>query len=50
VAGVEGRQETTEGYYDKVTRYSGQDDAGNPVQKTNPNEANYDTTASFIRS
>ena len=46
-SGSKGGETTTPAYYDKVTRYPNQDDQGNPVQKTDPNGPNYNTTPSF---
>ncbi len=37
----------TPGYYDQVERFPGQNDAGNPVQRTDVLAPNYDATPSF---
>jgi hypothetical protein len=47
ITGSAGSVSTTPAYYDQVERFPGQDDQGNPVQRTNPLAPNYDTTASF---
>ncbi|WP_395747178.1 autotransporter-associated beta strand repeat-containing protein [Prosthecobacter sp.] len=47
VSGNQGSVSTTPAYYDQVQRHVGEDDQGNPVQNTDPQGANYNTTASF---
>lgn len=47
VTAVAGQVNTTPAYYDQVERFPGQNDQGNPVQRTDVLAPNYDTTASF---
>lgn len=47
VTAVAGDVQYTPGYYDQVERFPGQDDNGNPVQRTDVLAPNYDATASY---
>lgn len=52
---IAGKSETTtttveiKAYYEKIERFAGQDDNGNPVQNTDPMAANYSTNPDFYK-